>query len=329
MKIKLLILLISIFICKLGYSQSNTGLGTSTPDPSAILDISSLNKGLLLPRLTTAQRNAIVDPARGLLVYDTNLNQLWYFDGNVWKTIPVGNPGVTGNTGPMGASGAIGITGGTGVNGTNGVTGATGISIVGATGPTGTNGTNGLVGATGPTGATGAVGATVNGAVGLTGSTGATGYRGGNPVYTAFNTASLTVNSTTYQQVPGLSQTIDVTGTTAKVFIKTTGNVKTNSGATAGYTEARVAVFIDGVASTLGVQQVDAINNDYWVWFPLPSYTTVQYTSTNWDIVTIENLPTGSHTIEVRVRKVDASSSDAITGSNGYYDNLSIIVVNQ
>jgi len=67
---------------------------------SAMLDISSTNSGLLVPRMTTAQRTAIVAPATGLFVYDTNTGSFWYFDGAVWVEILNGNIGwrVTGNT---------------------------------------------------------------------------------------------------------------------------------------------------------------------------------------------------------------------------------------
>ena len=52
--------------------QAQTGIGTTTPHPSAALDVSSTNKGLLLPRLTQAQREAIGSPAPGLVVYQTD-----------------------------------------------------------------------------------------------------------------------------------------------------------------------------------------------------------------------------------------------------------------
>lgn len=51
---------------------SQTGIGTATPDASAKLDISSTSKGLLTPRMTAAQKVAIVLPAMGLLVYQTD-----------------------------------------------------------------------------------------------------------------------------------------------------------------------------------------------------------------------------------------------------------------
>ena len=54
--------------------SAQTVLGGETPDNSAILDLQSNSKGLLLPRLTTAQRDAIVNPQSGLLIYNTSLN---------------------------------------------------------------------------------------------------------------------------------------------------------------------------------------------------------------------------------------------------------------
>ena len=46
-------------------------IGGTTPDPSAVLEIQSNNRGLLLSRMTTAQRNAIVSPAAGLMIFNT------------------------------------------------------------------------------------------------------------------------------------------------------------------------------------------------------------------------------------------------------------------
>lgn len=60
------------------------GIGTTNPDTSSALDISATNKGLLTPRMTTTQRNAIVSPAVGLLVYDTDTKSLWSYDGTNW-----------------------------------------------------------------------------------------------------------------------------------------------------------------------------------------------------------------------------------------------------
>ena len=56
--------------------HAQTVIGGEVPDGSAILDIQSTSKGLLLPRLTTDQRNAIDNPQTGLLIYNTSLNCL-------------------------------------------------------------------------------------------------------------------------------------------------------------------------------------------------------------------------------------------------------------
>jgi len=53
------------------FSQS-VGMGTTAPHSSAALDISNTSKGVLMPRMTSAQRNAIVTPAAILLVFDTD-----------------------------------------------------------------------------------------------------------------------------------------------------------------------------------------------------------------------------------------------------------------
>jgi len=53
---------------------AQTVIGGTTPHPSAELDVQSTNKGLLPPRLTTAERNAIAEPATGLLIFNTTLN---------------------------------------------------------------------------------------------------------------------------------------------------------------------------------------------------------------------------------------------------------------
>ena len=56
----------------------------SSPDPSAMLDVKSTDKGLLLPRMTTIQRIAIASPANGLAVFDTDTKSFWFFNGAAW-----------------------------------------------------------------------------------------------------------------------------------------------------------------------------------------------------------------------------------------------------
>ncbi|HEX5654808.1 MAG TPA: hypothetical protein VFX58_17145, partial [Chitinophagaceae bacterium] len=77
----------------LGAFAQQVGIGINNPHASAILDVSSSSKGLLAPRMTTAQRSAIVSPATGLLLYDTDNNNYWYYNGNSWNSIGSNNGG--------------------------------------------------------------------------------------------------------------------------------------------------------------------------------------------------------------------------------------------
>jgi len=60
------------------------GIGTTSPDASSALEINSVETGFLMPRMTTAERIAIVNPALGLLVYDTDTKLIWSYDGATW-----------------------------------------------------------------------------------------------------------------------------------------------------------------------------------------------------------------------------------------------------
>ncbi len=82
----------------------NVGIGTLTPDASAALDISNTGKGLLIPRMSTASINAITNPAKGLLVYDSVANQLMVNKGTPaapsWQAVALnGAWGLGGNSG--------------------------------------------------------------------------------------------------------------------------------------------------------------------------------------------------------------------------------------
>jgi hypothetical protein len=63
------------------------GVGVSTPASSAVADFSSTDKGLLPPRMTTSQRNAIASPAQSLLVFDTDLNMLMVYRNSTWDYV--------------------------------------------------------------------------------------------------------------------------------------------------------------------------------------------------------------------------------------------------
>ncbi|MBK9150946.1 MAG: hypothetical protein IPM26_08055 [Saprospiraceae bacterium] len=65
----------------------NVGIGTIEPDASAMLDVASSEKGMLIPRMSSVQRTAIAAPANGLLVYDTDTGSFWFYQGSAWKNL--------------------------------------------------------------------------------------------------------------------------------------------------------------------------------------------------------------------------------------------------
>jgi hypothetical protein len=67
-------------------SAGRVGIGTSSPDASAILDVQSTTKGVRMPNMTTTEKNAISSPAAGLMVYDTTLAKLCVYT-TAWETI--------------------------------------------------------------------------------------------------------------------------------------------------------------------------------------------------------------------------------------------------
>lgn len=88
-----LILVIILFVSQIElFAQEDGGIsigkGTENAHPSAILELVSSNKGLLIPRLTSTERQAISSPASGLLVYDTTLANFQYWTGIQWGAVP-------------------------------------------------------------------------------------------------------------------------------------------------------------------------------------------------------------------------------------------------
>jgi hypothetical protein len=72
------------FVSELFSQSGSVGIGTTTPNPSAALDIQSTTKGVLVPRLSSVQRNAIASPAAGLLVYDVTTESFWFKSSGNW-----------------------------------------------------------------------------------------------------------------------------------------------------------------------------------------------------------------------------------------------------
>ena len=71
------------------------GIGTSVPNVSALLDLTSTQRGFLVPRMTNSQKTAIVTPAQGLLIYQTDGTKGFYYYDAGWKVV---TPSVSGFT---------------------------------------------------------------------------------------------------------------------------------------------------------------------------------------------------------------------------------------
>ncbi|WP_341225725.1 hypothetical protein [uncultured Arcticibacterium sp.] len=170
---------LNVFAQNSGSKIDSTGLQPNLGS-SAILEVNSKTKGFLPPRMTSSQRLGIQNPAKGLIIYQTDNSEtrdegLYIFDGNQWNNSGLqgsaGPKGDTGDTGPQGLQGdpgpqgipgiqgPIGPKGDTGDTGPQGVQGETGSQgIPGVQGPKGDEGPQGIQGLKGDTGAKGDTG---------------------------------------------------------------------------------------------------------------------------------------------------------------------------
>lgn len=128
-------LLLSSFVYS--SAQNNLGINTNTPHASAALDITSTTQGVLVPRMTAAQRTAIATPATGLLVYQTDGTAGFYFySGAAWTLLGAGD-----NLGNHTATTNLSMAGNSITNALN-IT-ATGTATLGGNAYPTTTGTNG------------------------------------------------------------------------------------------------------------------------------------------------------------------------------------------
>lgn len=74
-----------VFFTSLSHAQ--VGIGTTSPDLASLLDISSTTQGVLLPRMTSAQMNAIPDPVKGLTIFNSESNSYYFFNGGSWEEL--------------------------------------------------------------------------------------------------------------------------------------------------------------------------------------------------------------------------------------------------
>jgi hypothetical protein len=82
--VKLFFTLLFFFTIVCAKAQ-NVGIGTTNPKASAALEVTSNNKGLLIPRTSATSRTGIAAPAKGLMVYDTTHSAFFYYDGGTWR----------------------------------------------------------------------------------------------------------------------------------------------------------------------------------------------------------------------------------------------------
>jgi hypothetical protein len=68
-------------------NSGSLGIGTAAPSSSAIFEAQSTTKGVRMPNMTTAQKNAIVSPVAGLIIFDTTLAKLCVYSGAAWQTV--------------------------------------------------------------------------------------------------------------------------------------------------------------------------------------------------------------------------------------------------
>jgi hypothetical protein len=228
-------------------SAQNMGINLTgaAPDASAMLDIVSTNKGLLIPRislLSTTDVVTIPSPATSLLVYNTNVAMtggavgFWYYNGTQWvqalgATGPAGAAGAPGAVGPAGAPGAAGAVGPAGAPGAAGAPGT-----VGPAGAPGAPGTTGPAGPAGPSWTLASVTYNANGTITVNGTAGS-----GGPI-SSTNAAWTTLGNS------GTVTTTNFLGTTDNISLA----IRTNN-------LERMRVFNNG---TVGVNNIAPLAGD-------------------------------------------------------------------
>lgn len=305
-------------------AQNNVGIGTTTPNANSVLELQSTTQGVLVPRMTTAQRLAIVGPTEGLLVYDITVDCFFFYESTAgtWNNLcssSAGTPGPQGPAGPAGPQGPAGPAGATGATGAAGATGPAGVAgPVGPAGPAGAAGATGAAGPQGPAGPAGAAGAA--GATGATGPAGPTGPSGVIQKYHVYGTGGrLAVTSNVAAAQPGLTQTFTLASPATVIVWATIGgrNTVTTSGA---YSTVDMVIYLNNnFLPRGGWNRFSVVNPSLANSFGLGA------------INTMISLPAGTHTIDLRTLRLNGTSSVDIGGDAANDTNpgeLTILVVN-
>lgn len=96
-----MLLLLLAGLTRFDAGAQSMGISSSaiTPDPSSILEMRTTSKGLLIPRMTTAERDAITSPATGLMIFNSTSNKFNFFNGSSWTVLFSGTSGLNSITG--------------------------------------------------------------------------------------------------------------------------------------------------------------------------------------------------------------------------------------
>jgi hypothetical protein len=289
------IFIMASFMIENNLSAQSIGIGTSTPDNSAQLDVSSTTKGVLVSRMTAAQRSAIVQPATGLIVYQTDATAGFYYNAGTsslpnWVLL-INNASPLVNS--VSATAPVQSSGGS-------------TPIISLTGPSG-----GIFYGTGtgadvtPTGTSGLF-LKSNGTAAPTfanlGQGGGTLY--GNGAITITPTSAATA-------IPGLTISMIVPANTF-LYFATDGGIQTTSSATTGYSMVDIYLEVDGAAlPNAAYQRVTATNNGTLT-------NSIRY----WSFSQLLPLSAGSHTVRVVAIGVNTAGNANVTVSG---NNASIL----
>ena len=90
---KFFVLLAIVFLSEIGCQAQSIGFNSTgaSPDPKAMVDIASTKSGLLIPRMTTVQRDSIVSPPNSLQIFNLTTNTVEIYRNNAWTPFTLGN----------------------------------------------------------------------------------------------------------------------------------------------------------------------------------------------------------------------------------------------
>src|ERR1700730_17832738 len=301
---KFFTLILIFIIISLKATSQSVGIGTTTPDNSAQLHINSTDKGLLVPRMTAAQRAAIVEPATGLIVYQTDGSTGFYYNNGAplattWLLLINSNAVVTSVT----ASSPLASSGGNTPN----------LSMPGTSG--------GVLYGTGTGSAFTSAGSGGANFLKSNGSAPPTWSVLGQTAETFYGTSSIAVGpGPGFVPIPGLAQTINVP-VAGLVYVACDGGLSINSSSPTSFSITEIALFIDGAPTLNGADRRIIVSN---------SAALVNQIG-NWSFSQFADLAPGSHTFQIMAAGTGIGVSATVSGDTNslLQGELTIIIVKQ